>query len=133
MKKITNKSQNKIFVLLAIGALVFVLFKVLNSAKNHSITEQVVLRENIKVMLYVKKGCSYCNMAKELLTKNKIPYEAVDLSFDLDLQKKLVDKTGQVTVPYVFINNKFVGGYSDLLKLEKENKLWHKCRIFYLY
>ena len=74
-------------------------------------------------MLYVKKGCSYCNMAKELLTKNKIPYEAVDLSFDLDLQKKLVDKTGQVTVPYVFINNKFVGGYSDLLKLEKENKL----------
>lgn len=123
MKKITNKVQNKVFVLLAIGALVLVLFKVLNSAKNHSITEQVVLRENIKVMLYVKKGCSYCNMAKELLTKNKIPYEAVDLSFDLDLQKKLVDKTGQVTVPYVFINNKFVGGYSDLLKLEKENKV----------
>ena len=101
MKKITNKSQNKIFVLLAIGALVFVLFKVLNSAKNHSITEQVVLRENIKVMLYVKKGCSYCNMAKELLTKNKIPYEAVDLSFDLDLQKKLVDnKTQKLGVVY---------------------------------
>jgi glutaredoxin 3 len=121
--KITNKTPNKIFILLAIGALAFILFKVLNSAQDHNITKQVALRENIKVMLYVKKGCSYCSMAEELLTENKITYETVDLSFDLTLQKKLVDKTGQVTVPYVFINNEFIGGYNDLLKPKKEKKL----------
>lgn len=122
--KITNKSQNRIFILIASAILVFAIFKLLGSVKNHNMTEQNSSPNKVvEVILYVKNGCSYCNMAKELLTENKIAYEAIDLSFDLDLQKKLVGKTGQTTVPYIFINNKFIGGYSDLLKLSKEGEL----------
>jgi glutaredoxin 3 len=113
-----NKLQNRIFILLAIVILVLAILKLLGGIKNDSALKQVFLQDDMEVILYVKKGCSYCNMAKEFLTKNQIAYEVIDLSFDLDLQKKLVLKTGQTTVPYIFINNKFIGGYSNLLKLE---------------
>lgn len=119
--KITNKPLNIALVIITITVLFFII-KLLNTNVRNS-SEQILPKENLKVLLYIKNGCSYCNMAKELLTENRITYETVDLSFDLDLQKKLVAKTGQVTVPYVFINNKFIGGYSNLLTLKKENKL----------
>jgi glutaredoxin 3 len=121
--KITNKLQNNLFIIIAITILVFIIFKALNSVNNHEVIKETILTKDIKVILYTKKWCNYCEMAKEFFTKNQIAYEDVDLSVNLDLQKKLVDKTGQVTVPYIFINDEFIGGYSDLLKLKKLNKL----------
>ena len=120
--KITKQSLNIVIIIITITVLFFTIAKLLN---NHSYgsSEQIMSKENIKILLYTKDGCSYCDMAKELLEENRINHEIVDLSFDLDLQKKLIDKTGQVTVPYVFVNDKFIGGYNNLLLLHKENKL----------
>jgi glutaredoxin len=36
---------------------------------------------------------------------------------------KLVSQTGQNTVPYVFVNDEFIGGYQNLLELDKAGKL----------
>ncbi len=125
--KTTNSSSTKIFIFLAIilGIVIlsFTIFKLLSDIKNSPSSQPEMAQENIKVLLYIKEGCRYCNMAKALLTKNQIVYEVIDLALDPNLQKKLVDKTGQVTVPYIFINGKFIGGYSNLLDLQKENKL----------
>ena len=121
--KIGGKLQNKILILLAIVFMVFIMFKLLTISKSRDLAEQVLDRENMQVIIYTKEGCLYCMMAKDLLAESKIIYEAIDLGSDLDLRKKLVEKTKQTTIPYVFINNKFIGGYNDLLKLKKENKL----------
>ncbi len=121
--KIGGKLQNKILILLAIVFMVFIMFKLLTISKSRDLAEQVLDRENMQVIIYIKEGCSYCMMAKDLLAESKIIYKAIDLGSDLDLRKKLVEKTKQTTVPYIFINNKFIGGYNDLLKLKKENKL----------
>ena len=121
--KIGGKLQNNILILLAIVFMVFIMFKLLTISKSHDLAEQVLDRENMQVIIYTKEGCLYCMMAKDLLAESKIIYEAIDLGSDLDLRKKLVEKTKQTTIPYVFINNKFIGGYNDLLKLKKENKL----------
>ncbi len=79
--------------------------------------------ENIKVMIYSKNGCSYCTRAKILLERKGIPYEEVELTNKNDLIIKLIEQTGQTTVPYIFIDDKFIGGYQDLFELNKENKL----------
>jgi len=117
MKKL-NKMRT-VICLLSIIALVFAGVKAWESTKKPNSS----MREDLQVILYVKEGCRYCMMAEELLRENNIDYEAIDLSFDRELQKKLVNQTGQTTVPYIFINNKFIGGYKNLLDLKKKDEL----------
>ena len=121
--KIAGALQNKVFILLAVVLMSFIMFKLLTINRNRNLAEQVLNRQNMQVIIYVREGCVYCKMAKDLLLENKITYEAIDLDSNPELQKKLIEKTKQTTVPYIFINNKFIGGYNDLLKLKKENKL----------
>jgi len=120
--KIAGALQNKVFILLVVVLMGFIMFKLLTVNRNHNLAEQVLNRQNMQVIIYVREGCVYCKMAKDLLLENKITYEAIDLDSNPELQKKLIEKTQQTTVPYVFINNKFIGGYNDLLKLKQENK-----------
>ena len=82
-----------------------------------------VIRTDIKVTLYSKIGCRYCDLAKELLENKGIPYEVIELTNKKDLLIKLVSQTGQNTVPYIFINDKFIGGYQNLHTLDANGKL----------
>lgn len=75
------------------------------------------------VILYTKEGCRYCTMAKNLLDRLSISFEGIEIGNNLDLQKKLVDETGQTTVPYVFVKDHFIGGYSDLVEMNNNGKL----------
>lgn len=120
--KIAGALQNKVFILLVVVLMGFIMFKLLTVNRNRNLAEQVLNRQNMQVIIYVREGCVYCKMAKDLLLENKITYEAIDLDSNPELQKKLIEKTKQTTVPYVFINNKFIGGYNDLLKLKQKNK-----------
>lgn len=120
--KIAGALQNKVFILLVVVLMGFIMFKLLTVNRNRNLAEQVLNRQNIQVIIYVREGCVYCKMAKDLLLEHKITYEAIDLDSNPELQKKLIEKTKQTTVPYVFINNKFIGGYNDLLKLKQKNK-----------
>lgn len=81
------------------------------------------IRTDIKVIIYSKDGCQYCILAKKLLHDKGIPYEVVELTSNRDVFIKLANQTGQNTVPYVFINGEFIGGYSDLLNLNETGKL----------
>lgn len=76
-----------------------------------------------KVELYTWRYCPFCKDAIKLLDKKGITYEEYNIENDHAKKKELFEITGQNTVPYVFINNKFIGGYDQLLELEKENKL----------
>lgn len=67
-----------------------------------------------KITLYTWSDCPYCNRAKQLLTEKG--YEYVDNNIDGNdkIRQELIDATGQTTVPYIFLDNKLLGGYSDL-------------------
>lgn len=80
-------------------------------------------RTDITVVLYTKNGCIYCDLAKKLLADRAITYQAIELTNKEDLIIKLVNQTGQNTVPYVFINDRFIGGYKHLVELDEKGKL----------
>ena len=76
-----------------------------------------------KVVLYTQPKCGFCTAAKQLLGNKDVPYIEIDITWDKELQYKLYKETKQSTVPYVFVNGKFIGGYQELQQLEIARKL----------
>ncbi|PVU92756.1 hypothetical protein BB559_003617 [Furculomyces boomerangus] len=72
-----------------------------------------------KIMIYSKTHCPYCHRAKSELDKLKLNYSVIELDRDdhgSSIQALLAEKTGQKTVPNIFINRAHVGGCDDLLE-----------------
>lgn len=69
----------------------------------------------MKVLIYTKNNCIWCDRAKILLDSKKISYNEIDLSDDSE-RLKFYEKIGDnvKTVPQVFIDDKRIGGFQDL-------------------
>ena len=69
----------------------------------------------MKVLIYTKDNCIWCDRAKILLDSKKISYNEIDLSDDGE-RLKFYEKIGDnvKTVPQVFIDDKRIGGFQDL-------------------
>ncbi len=69
----------------------------------------------MKVLIYTKDNCIWCDRAKILLDSKKITYNEIDLSDDSE-RLKFYEKIGDnvKTVPQVFIDDKRIGGFQDL-------------------
>lgn len=77
----------------------------------------------IKVEIYTSNYCGYCNAAKALLAKKGVEYREVNLSKDHELRIKLVEKHNWRTVPMILINDSLIGGYYELVALERRGEL----------
>ena len=69
----------------------------------------------MKVELYTKDQCIWCDRAKGLLNAYSIDFVEFDLSNDVErinFYKNLGDNVK--TVPQVFVDDKRIGGYHDL-------------------
>ena len=69
----------------------------------------------MKVLIYTKDNCIWCDRAKILLDSKKISYNEIDLSDDSE-RLKFYEKIGDnvKTVPQVFIDDKRIGGFQGL-------------------
>ncbi|XP_078683565.1 uncharacterized protein LOC144917416 [Branchiostoma floridae x Branchiostoma belcheri] len=74
-----------------------------------------------RVLVYTVLGCPSCVAAKNTLARLGVPYVEVNLD-DYDSQEKqtLVNRTGKRSMPQIFFNDIFVGGYDDLATLTKD-------------
>ena len=76
--------------------------------------------------MFSKSYCPYCKQTKDTLAQFLKDYYVIELDQDengADIQNYLREKTGQNTVPSVFINQKHIGGNSDLSSLKSSGKL----------
>lgn len=64
-----------------------------------------------KVTVYSTPTCVYCKMAKEFFSKNNIAYEDHDVLADLNARKEMFDKSHQMGVPVITIDDKVVVGF----------------------
>lgn len=76
-----------------------------------------------QVVIYTSRWCGYCHAAKRLLGKLDVPFEEINVEGRADLREWLVTASGQHTVPQVFINQKSIGGYSELSTLHSAGAL----------
>ena len=68
-----------------------------------------------KILIYSKKLCPYCVRAKEFLRQKNIAFQEIDLTENVEELEKLKKKTGHMTVPQIFVDDLFIGGYTDLI------------------
>ena len=75
--------------------------------------ERVALAEDSRTIVYGKKNCPYCQMAKDELKLRGIPYDYIDLA---DIGKTAAEVTGRKvkTVPQIYIEGQYVGGWDEL-------------------
>jgi glutaredoxin len=69
----------------------------------------------LKVEIYTKDFCIWCDRAKDLLNSHSIDFNEINISDD-DTRTKFYENIGNnvKTVPQVFIDGERVGGYQDL-------------------
>ena len=79
--------------------------------------------KNLKVTIYTTQYCPHCHRAKALLEQKNIPFEEIDLTNDQKTRDEIQEKTGWMTVPIIFIDDKFIGGADDLYALDAAGKL----------
>ncbi len=77
----------------------------------------------IKVEIYTSDYCGYCNAAKAIFNKKGVEYTEINLSHDHELRIKLVEKHNWRTVPMIVINETLIGGYEQLVELERRGEL----------
>lgn len=86
----------------------------------------VPLAAKAPVMIYTKSRCPYCDAVKALLKSMNIKYQEISLEQDPDLFARLSEQNGGWrTVPMVFIEDRFVGGFDDTKALAQEGGLDH--------
>lgn len=71
------------------------------------------------VEIYTIPGCLGCNLAKAMFADRHIPYKEISLQGRRDLYQEMKRRAGgdpesSMTVPRIFIQGKYIGGYSDL-------------------
>jgi glutaredoxin 3 len=73
--------------------------------------------------MYTTRWCGYCVRAKALLDGKGLAYEEINLDDDPAFRQKLFDLTGGWTVPQIVIDDRPIGGYTELWRLEKSGGL----------
>lgn len=77
-----------------------------------------------EIKLYTTNYCSFCVSAKRLLEKLELPFEEIRLDTQPELRRKLSEENGGYrTVPMIFIDGAFIGGYMELTALHRDGKL----------
>jgi glutaredoxin 3 len=76
-----------------------------------------------RIRVYTTRWCAYCVRAKALLDARGLEYEEVFLDDDPAFRQKLFDLTGNWTVPQILVDGRPIGGYTELWRLDREDRL----------
>lgn len=82
------------------------------------------LKINMKAKIYSTKICPYCVRAKMLLEKRDIKYIEYKVDEDSEKYMEMLELSGgRQSVPQIFLDEKHIGGYDDLVDLDMEGGL----------
>lgn len=71
-----------------------------------------------KVKIYSTPTCHFCHMAKDFFTQNGVVFEDFNVATDLEKRKEMMERSGQMGVPVIDIDNKLIVGF-DLPRIKE--------------
>ncbi len=66
-----------------------------------------------QVTIYSTPTCHFCHMAKEFFTENKVKFTDYDVSTDGNRRNEMIEKSGQMGVPVIYIGDEMIIGYDE--------------------
>jgi glutaredoxin 3 len=70
----------------------------------------------VKVLIYTRNNCVWCDRAKNLLKINNLEYEEIDLSDDVLRENFYKQFNNSIkTMPQIFIDDNRIGGFEALV------------------
>ncbi len=76
------------------------------------------------IMMYATAICPFCVQAERLLrAKGVEQISKVRIDLEPERRREMMEKTGRRTVPQIYIGSTHVGGYDDLVALDRAGKL----------
>jgi len=62
------------------------------------------------------------------LKKHHLPFKAINIGNNAGMMERLALSTGWKTVPKIFVQGQFIGGFSELMKMAESGELEHRLR-----
>ncbi|MBE5314172.1 MAG: glutaredoxin 3 [Xanthomonadales bacterium] len=75
------------------------------------------------IKIYSTAICPYCVAAKNFLKQRGQSWEEIRVDLDPAVRKEIVEKTGRTSVPQIFINGQHIGGFDDMVALDRAGGL----------
>ena len=66
-----------------------------------------------KVTIYSTPTCTYCQVAKQFFGENKVEFEEFDVAADNTKLQEMVEKSGQMGVPVIEIDDQIIVGFDE--------------------
>ena len=63
------------------------------------------------IIIYSTPTCHFCHMAKDYFRENNVSYTDYDVASDLEKRKEMIEKTGQMGVPVILIDDEQIVGF----------------------
>lgn len=77
-----------------------------------------------KVSMYCTEVCPYCVRAEQLLRRRGVQaIEKIRVDLQPELRAEMMEKTGRRTVPQIYIGDRHIGGYDDLVEFDQAGGL----------
>ena len=79
------------------------------------------MEKDKKIEVYSKEWCPYCKKAKAFLKSKGLDFREYDIKKENKMEE-MFERTGNKTVPQIIINGKSIGGYDDMIFLQKSGE-----------
>ncbi|HEX2792380.1 MAG TPA: glutaredoxin domain-containing protein [Candidatus Paceibacterota bacterium] len=63
------------------------------------------------VTIYTTPTCHFCQMSKEYFKAHDVAYTEHNVAADLEKRQEMIDKSGQMGVPVIFIGEEMIIGF----------------------
>jgi glutaredoxin 3 len=76
-----------------------------------------------EVLIYSTAVCPYCVAAKRYLDNKGVAYSEVLIDSDPARRQEMMQRAQRTSVPQIFVGDTHVGGYDDLVALDRKGGL----------
>jgi glutaredoxin 3 len=74
------------------------------------------------ILIYSAAICPYCVAAKNFLKARGLEYREIRIDTDAAARAEMMAKAGRTSVPQIFINNHHLGGFDDMVALDRAGR-----------